>query len=77
MRHLCCYRYRQLVYGAPSLPEQGQDRPTALKIKTQYIAVSSSGKRRTLAFSPTPRQKTPSYASGGVLLCFLYFLYFL
>ena len=28
MRHLCCYRWCQLVYGAPSLPGQGQ-RPSA------------------------------------------------
>ena len=41
------------------LPEQGQNRPTALKIQTQYIAVSSSGKRRTLAFSPTPPARKP------------------
>ena len=28
MRHLCCYLWCQLVYGAPSLPGQGQ-RPSA------------------------------------------------
>ena len=39
-----------VILSKPSLPGQGQDRPTALKIGTQYIAVNNSGTRRYRRF---------------------------
>ena len=49
------------IWGrAPSLPGQGQDRPTALKIGTQYIAVNNSGTRRYRRFWPPPSEENPA-----------------
>ena len=35
-----------VILSKPSLPGQGQDRPTALKIRTLYIAVDNNRSRR-------------------------------
>ena len=49
------------IWGrAPSLPGQGQDRPTALKIGTQYIGVNNSGTRRYRRFWPPPSGEDPA-----------------